>query len=156
MRRKDREVTDEEKIKQIIKDCHCCRVGLYDGNSPYIVPFNFGYEEKENQKVFYFHGATVGKKITLIKNCNTVGFELDIFHGLRAASEACGYTCLYQSIVGSGTIHILDSVEEKLHGLQVIMEHYTGRKDWTIPPCAVDTVAVFRLNVKNLTCKEHV
>ena len=74
MRKKDREVTDEEKIKQIIKDCHCCRVGLYDGNSPYIVLLNFGYEEKENQKVFYFHGAKVGKKNYFDKKLQHCGF----------------------------------------------------------------------------------
>lgn len=29
MRRKDREVTDKERIAAIIKDCHCCRIGFY-------------------------------------------------------------------------------------------------------------------------------
>ena len=30
MRRRDREITDNEKIKEIIKACDCCRLGLND------------------------------------------------------------------------------------------------------------------------------
>ena len=71
MRKKDREVTDEEKIKQIIKDCHCCRVGLYDGNSPYIVPLNFGYEEKEKLSPYHQHSP-----LGLIRTLNGLTQEL--------------------------------------------------------------------------------
>ena len=30
MRRRDREITDNQKIKEIIKACDCCRLGLND------------------------------------------------------------------------------------------------------------------------------
>ena len=30
MRRTDREITDAEKITQIIQTCHCCRLGFCD------------------------------------------------------------------------------------------------------------------------------
>ena len=32
MRRKDREITNPEKINEIIRRCHVCRLGLRDGN----------------------------------------------------------------------------------------------------------------------------
>ena len=43
MRRKDREVTDFETIVQIIDECQIIRIGLADGEFPYIVPLNFAY-----------------------------------------------------------------------------------------------------------------
>ena len=43
MRRTDREITDAEKITQIIQTCHCCRLGFCDNGAVYIVPLNFGY-----------------------------------------------------------------------------------------------------------------
>ena len=42
MRRKDREITDGEKIREIIEGCDCLRLGLCDDEGMYIVPLNFG------------------------------------------------------------------------------------------------------------------
>ena len=55
MRRTDREITDAEKITQIIQTCHCCRLGFCDNGAVYIVPLNFGYAEENGKRVFYFH-----------------------------------------------------------------------------------------------------
>lgn len=49
MRRKDREVTELEAVKEIIRQCDVLRLGLVDGDYPYIVPMNFGWEEKEGR-----------------------------------------------------------------------------------------------------------
>ena len=35
MRRKDREITDKQKIDEIIRGCHCCRLGFCDGDEVY-------------------------------------------------------------------------------------------------------------------------
>lgn len=43
MRRKDREVTDFDTIVGIIDECDILRLGLADGDYPYIVPVNFAY-----------------------------------------------------------------------------------------------------------------
>ena len=40
MRRKDREVTDIEKIKEILDACKVSRIGLMDQGKVYIVPMN--------------------------------------------------------------------------------------------------------------------
>ena len=76
MRRRDREITDNEKIKEIIKACDCCRLGLNDNGKVYIVPLNFGFTEENGNYTFYFHGARTGRKLDIIKQNNCVGFEL--------------------------------------------------------------------------------
>ena len=40
MRRKEREVTDYNKMIEILKSCDCCRIGLVDDKGAYIVPMN--------------------------------------------------------------------------------------------------------------------
>ena len=70
MRRKDREVTELETVKEIIRQCDVLRLGLADGDYPYIVPMNFGWEEKEGRLYFYLHGAAEGRKAELLP-----GFE---------------------------------------------------------------------------------
>ena len=46
MRRKDREVKDIYGIREIIRECDCCRLAFPHGKSAYIVPLSFGYNEE--------------------------------------------------------------------------------------------------------------
>lgn len=66
MRRKDREITDINEIIKIIDECEIIRLGLADGDFPYIVPLNFAYDVKDNQIAFYIHGAMAGRKYELL------------------------------------------------------------------------------------------
>lgn len=63
MRRSDREIRDRATILEIMKQCHCCRLGLQDGNKVYIVPLNFGEIIDGNRITLYFHSAKAGRKI---------------------------------------------------------------------------------------------
>ena len=45
MRRKEREITDQQIIQEIIQKSSICRIALNDGNVPYIVPLNYGYSD---------------------------------------------------------------------------------------------------------------
>ena len=62
MRRTDREVRDPETIVRIIEECPVMRIGLSDGEFPYIVPVNFAYEYSDGKFFLYFHGALAGRK----------------------------------------------------------------------------------------------
>ena len=44
MRRKDREITDLRQIEEILEEAQIVRVAMSDGDSPYVVPLNYGYE----------------------------------------------------------------------------------------------------------------
>ena len=154
MRRKDREITDQDKINDIMRRCTCCRVGFQDEGEVYIVPLNFGFEAGEAY-TFYFHGAKEGRKIDLIQSSNQVGFEMDTNYLLHEADIACGYSARFQSVIGNGVVSMIDALEEKRHALSVIMEHHTGKKDWTFEDKMLEAVAVFKLEVTKLSCKEH-
>jgi nitroimidazol reductase NimA-like FMN-containing flavoprotein (pyridoxamine 5'-phosphate oxidase superfamily) len=156
VRRKDREVTDPGKIQAIIQDCHCCRLGLQDGNRIYIVPLNFGYEEKQGKRLFYFHGAKEGRKMDLIAKNPNVGFELDTHYRLKEGASACEYSAYFQSVVGSGRIAFLADIEDKKHALQAIMRQGTGKEQWLFSEAMLRAVCVFQLEVEELSCKEHV
>ena len=154
MRRKDREITDKIKIEEIMKQCHVCRVGFnYDGKV-YIVPLNFGYEIKNDRYVLYFHSARHGRKIDLIEKSRNVGFEMDTGYGLIEDEKACGHSALYRSIIGNGLISIVHG-DEKIHGLKLLMEHETGKNEWDFDEGMLRAVAVFKIDVTELSCKEH-
>lgn len=155
MRRKDREITDRETIQSVIRKCHCCRLGFFDNGSVYIVPLSFGYEEVDGTDVFYFHGAPEGRKMDCIRTGGPVGFELDTGYGLHPAETACAYSAAFESVIGTGRVSLIEGDEEKRHGLRCIMAQYVHRSDWEFSQTALDHVAVFRLEVTELSCKVH-
>lgn len=53
MRRHDREITDKNEILEIMNLCDVCRLAFKDGDYPYILPLNFGIEEKEKATVLW-------------------------------------------------------------------------------------------------------
>ena len=155
MRRKDREITDGAKIADIISRCDCCRIGFYDKGEVYIVPLSFGYTAKNNAYVFYFHGAKDGRKIELIKESPNVGFEMDTNYALNTADIACGYSARFQSLIGNGVMSMVSEIEEKKLGLSLIMEHNTGKSSWSFDEKMLDAVAVFKMEIRTISCKEH-
>lgn len=155
MRRKDREITDPQKIGEIISACECCRLGFCDGGRAYIVPLSFGHAEENGRHVFYFHGAREGRKIDLIKQTGYASFEMDTHYKLNESETACGYSARFRSVMGGGRVSMVEEPEEKKAGLRVIMGQLTGRDQWEFDEKMLNATAVFRLEVEELSCKEH-
>lgn len=156
MRRKDREVTDKQRICEIISQCFCCRLGFDDNGEIYMVPLNFGFSETEGQYTFYFHGAMEGRKVDLIRRTGKAGFEMDTSHQLVTGRSACEFSSMFQSVMGMGDVSIIEDEKQKKKALQIIMAHYSDKTDWEWKENMLNAVCVFQLEVKELSCKEHV
>lgn len=155
MRRKDREITDPQRLAEIIAACDCCRIGFYDGGEVYIVPLNFGYVEKNGQYTFYFHGAKEGRKFDLLQNAPRVGFEMDTGYALVPGESAASCSARFQSIIGNGMAEIVTDEAERIAGLSALMRHYSGKDITEFPKAALDATCVFKLTVESMTCKVH-
>ena len=56
MRRTDREITDRQELLDVMARCDVCRLALNDESGyPYVVPLNFGMEERDGTPVSYTH-----------------------------------------------------------------------------------------------------
>lgn len=153
MRRKDREVTDFEIIKQIIEDCDVIRIGLCDGdNYPYIVPLNFGYEIEGKQIYFYIHGALAGRKYELMQKNGVCSFEMDCGHRVEFLYEEKEVTMRYKSLMGKAEIEFLTG-EEKLHGIDRIMKRDARTCNFEYNKATVEYTAVIRLKVTEYSGK---
>lgn len=149
MRRNDREITDPSTLQKILKESSICRVALFDDDFPYIVPMNYGYKEE----TIYFHCATEGRKLDLIRKNNKVGFEIEHSSRVVAHEIACGWTTKYTSIIGTGTMEILDQTKDKVKGLNAIMEQH-GRFDNLFDEKLLERVMILSLKINSLTGKE--
>lgn len=153
MRRNDREIKDKALIEQFITKEQIIRIAFYDNGDLYIVPLNFGFIYENDKYVFYFHGAKAGRKFELSKSSPMVGFEIDGEYELLQADVACDYSAKFQSVIGTGRLSIIEDYEEKIKGLNALMNHISGKSEWDYSKDMVDAVAVFRLEVDKLSCK---
>ena len=153
MRRNDREITDKTLIEQFIAEEQIIRIAFYDNGDLYIVPLNYGYTYENEKYVFYFHGAKAGRKYELSKASPNVGFEIDGAYELLEADAACDYSAKFQSVIGTGRLSIIEDDEEKIKGLNTLMNHISGKSEWNYSKEMIDAVVVFRLEVEKLSCK---
>ena len=152
MRRHDREITDKNEILEIMDRCDVCRLAFNDGDYPYILPLNFGIEEKDGHIILYFHSALEGYKTELIKRDNRVSFEMDCRHELKYDDEKGYCTMAYESVIGRGRIEVLPE-EEKAKALRKIMEHYHHSEDTYFNPAAIPRTLVYMLMIEEMTAK---
>ena len=155
MRRKDREVTDYSRMLDILHACDCCRLGLVDDGEAYIVPMNFGIAQEEGNLILYFHTATEGRKIDLLKKQTVVAFQADTAHRLQTGEAANDFSYYYACIMGKGTAELLSQPEDKIRGFQSIMAHYSPKTDWDFDLPCLDRVYVIKLTVTDWSSKVH-
>jgi len=80
---------------------------------------------------------------------------MDSNHELIVGKMACNYSERYQSVMGIGLISFVEDKEEKAMALNEIMFQSTGKKDWDFSEPMLNGVAVFKIEVTSLSCKEH-
>jgi nitroimidazol reductase NimA-like FMN-containing flavoprotein (pyridoxamine 5'-phosphate oxidase superfamily) len=114
-----------------------------------VVPVSFGYE----RNALYFHGALEGRKVELIKKNNQICFEIDTDVKVVKSEKPCGWTMRYRSVIGVGRAYILESDEEKGHGLKVIMKQYAGG-DFSFPKPKLDKTLVVKVDIRSITGKQ--
>lgn len=153
MRRNDREITDQKAIEAFISGEEILRVAFYDEGEIYIVPVNYGYLAAEGRYSFYFHGACAGRKFELAGTGPSVGFEIDGRYKLQEGETACSYSAAFQSVTGTGWLHLLEEREEKRRGLDTVMRQVTKKAVWDYDDRVLERTAVFRLDVEKMSCK---
>ena len=153
MRRKDREVTDQEEIRGILERAKILHMGLFDEEYPYVVPLHYGYEFEEGRLTLYMHSAKEGHKLDLIRMDPRVCVEIDCDEELVFGGDlACKYGSVFASVIGRGTAEIVENEEEKIKGLKLLMKHQTGR-DFAFDGAMTAGVEVLRVSISEYSAK---
>lgn len=153
MRRKDREVTDFDTIVSIIDECRIIRLGLADGDFPYIVPVNFAYTVDGDEINFYIHGAMAGKKYEMLTQNPYCSFEMDIPLEMDCIVEKKDVTMRYKSVMGKCKVEFLEDDEKQSAIDNVIMARYEETKSFDYNRETVKRTAVAKLTVMEITAK---
>ena len=149
MRRADREIADRKEIEDILRQSTVCRLALIDEGRPYIVPLCFGYDAG----TLYFHSASAGKKIDLLKKNRNVCFESDTDATVVPANTSCGWTMRYRSVIGYGVASFVEDLVETKTALDIIMNQYSeGTHEY--PEERLRKTAVIKVEIREISGKK--
>ena len=155
VRRKDREITDLEKIAGIMRACQAASIA-FGGGAPYVIPMSYGFVQENGRFTLYMHGAGEGEKIERIKADPRAAFVLFTGHAVYGSGDAaCSYTTSFDSVCGSGTIRIVTDETEKRAGLEAIMAHYAPGKVFEFDEKMLQATCVMALDVESISGKHH-
>jgi nitroimidazol reductase NimA-like FMN-containing flavoprotein (pyridoxamine 5'-phosphate oxidase superfamily) len=149
MRRKEKEITDKSAIEAVIRKSLVCRIGLSEGDTPYVVPVCFGYQDR----TIYAHGSLKGKKVDMLRKNPNVCFEFDINAKIVEAEHACDWSINYQSVIGFGKASLVTDPDEKRKVLEVIMRQYSD-KAFHFPENKLAATGIIRIEITSMTGKQ--
>lgn len=116
MRRKDREMNKTFALDVLKKSPYVVLSLTDENNNPYCIPISIVLEENH----LYFHCATEGKKIDLLKNNN----QVCICAVSRCKPRPEDFTMEFESAVLYGKAEEVKEKEEKIHALKLICLRY--------------------------------
>ena len=152
MTRREREITDINEITAILDKSKVLHLGLVDGDEPYVVPMNYGYEMNDGKLTVYLHGAKRGRKLDVIRANPKVFFEAECDLTPFEGDIACRYGIAYESVMGRGVAKIVEDIEEKKKALSLLMKTQTN-KDFIFDDKMAEIVSVIRIDVSDYTAK---
>ncbi len=146
-------IEDQKEIEGILDRALVGRLGLSDDGEPYVVPLNFVYSDGR----ILFHTGIEGRKLEILQKNPKVCFEVDELTEVVVNEEAaCFSTAYYRSVIAFGTARALESIDEKLEALDVLMKKYAAGKKWEIPEHALAIVGVWEIKIDKMTAKASV
>ncbi len=148
MRKTQWEITDRAAIEATLLEADTLHLGMCAGGEPYVLTLNFGYADG----VIYLHSSHKGKKAETLRANPKVAFCAESRSVLTPADTACKWGLNYRSVAGTGTARFLQSREDKLAGLQILMAHYTDQPP-DFDPKVLAKTAVIAVDVGEMTCQ---
>ncbi len=148
MRRKEKEITDRAEIEEIIRESTVCRLAMVDGDEPYVVPMNFGYKDN----ALYFHSASEGRKIDILKSNPRVCVEFEVDVELLKNKAACEWGVKFRSVIGSGRAVFLQDDEAKRDALDILMAQYSDGS-YSYPDKILKKITIIKVDVQEMTGK---
>lgn len=123
MRRTEFLVDDPQEAEKFLNECDYGVLSLISEGEPYGVAVNFAYKEGK----FYFHGAIDGRKAKAMREAVKCSFCVVkpyafIPSYFSNTTSACPATQCYASVIASGTVMRVDTMEQKAAGLTALMQ----------------------------------
>jgi hypothetical protein len=151
--RPNREIHDQKVINEILRNGKFCVISMCHDNEPYIVTLSYGYDSEHNS--LFFHCAKQGLKLDFIKQNPRVCATIIEDKGYIV--NECGHN--YRTAVFWGTMSIVTALDEKKHGMGILINHLEKDQQIIIDKLQksedfYSKMEVLRLDIGQIHCKE--
>jgi nitroimidazol reductase NimA-like FMN-containing flavoprotein (pyridoxamine 5'-phosphate oxidase superfamily) len=117
LQKKEREITDQKELLEIIKKGKYLTISLCRDNEPYIVTLSYGYDDTKN--AFYFHSSIKGLKYEFLRYNPAVCATIIEDRGY--IMNECAHA--FRSVIIWGKMCLVETIEEKKHAMDVLLKH---------------------------------
>lgn len=154
MLRSEKEIMDRDIIISLLSSGRYATIALSGEAGPYIVTLSYGYDRERN--CLYFHTAKRGRKLDIIKKqplaCATVIEDLGYRQG------QCDHA--YRSLVIHGRIILIEDPSEKIHALEVMIDHLEADPDpvkerFLKREDNFDRAEILRMDIEDISGREN-
>lgn len=149
---RNREITRESEKEDIIREAEVCYVGMADRDQPYVLPFNFAYEEG----TVYLHSDNVGYKLDVWANnprvCINFNTGNELFY--RNREVGCSWGMRYKSVNVFGQVENIQDYDEKYQIMKLFMRKYAG-EDFEFSEPSIRNVRIMKVRAERMTGKKY-
>lgn len=141
-RSKERAATDREALYDVLRDGMFCHLGVIVDGDPVVLPTAYGVDlDRGPDGTLYLHGSVAARSVCAA-NEQTICVTVTHADGLVLARSAFHHSVNYRSAVIYGTPRLVTDPDEKLHGLNTIVDHLVpGRSKGSRAPSRKELAA---------------
>lgn len=151
VRRKEREITDPDEMRQVLKGTKYVTVALCMDGEPYLVALSHGYDQTKN--CLYFHCAPEGKKLIYAAANPRVWGQAVLDFGV---TEECDYA--YTSVHFQGKLSLITDLSEKRYAMEALVRQVAlnpESKLAKIKPEKLDKTTMGKIDIIYMSGKKH-
>lgn len=159
MRRTDREVTDEDWIRQVLRDGAFGTLGTSLDGQPFLNVNNYVYDEETH--ALYIHRSRIGRTSANLEANPRVCYSVAEMGQIRTAGKAMEFGVEYENVIVFGTASLVTDAEEAGRALKLLLEkyapHLTFGEDYEpFGPDDVQRTAVYKISIDGWSGKQRV
>ena len=143
MRRTERQMLDREFMHAVLRDAQEIYIAMNAKGAPYVLPVNHVFHED----CIYFHCATEGRKLDLLRTDPRVGFSTAV--GIAVD----GATTRYRSVCGNGVAEIVTAADVKNSVLKAIAARFNAPCHFPLAAEKFAATGIVRIRIENMTGK---
>ncbi len=115
---------DKELIHGILDAANLCFVSFLFEGKAFVQPISYGRKDE----TLYMHGSLQNRMTTAILEADEVCINVTLLDGMILTRSAFHHSVNYRSVVIFGKAHELKTNEEKLIGLETIINHFVPER----------------------------
>jgi len=122
-RHPDKTIEDIDEIMSVIDGQRLLTIAMSVDDEPYLVTVNYGFDPEE--KCFYFHCATEGKKLDIIRSNPVVWCQ--VFEDRGYVQTECEHN--FRTVQFRGEAEVLSDIDEIRKALALLIEQQEDEPD---------------------------